>query len=96
MVWHGCYTHGMDVARVITQRELRNESGKIMGGLDDGESFVITRNGVPVGELRPIRRRTFVPAEVAVAAFATSPRLALGELRRDLDEWVEQDAEPRT
>lgn len=67
-----------------------------MGGLDDGESFVITRNGVPVGELRPIRRRTFVPAEVAVAAFATAPRLALDDLRRDLDEWVEQDAEPRT
>ena len=86
----------MEPARVITQRELRNESGKIMGGLDDGKSFVITRNGVPVGELRPVRRRTFVPAEVAVARFASAPRIALGDLRRDLDRWVDQDIQPRT
>jgi antitoxin (DNA-binding transcriptional repressor) of toxin-antitoxin stability system len=85
----------MTQGRRITQRELRNESGKIMRGLDDGESFVVTRNGVPVGELRPVRRRTFVSAEVAVAGFASAPRLALDDLRRDLDEWVGQDVEPR-
>ncbi len=27
-----------------------------MRALDRGESFVVTRNGVPVGELTPIRR----------------------------------------
>ena len=86
----------MEPARVITQRELRNESGKIMRGLDGGKSFVITRNGVPVGELRPVRRRTFVPAEVAVARFASTPRIALGDLRRDLDRLVDQDIQPRT
>ena len=86
----------MSDARVITQRELRNESGKIMGGLDAGESFLVTRNGVPVGELRPIRRRTFVPRDVAKAAFAAAPRVALADLRRDLDAWADQDVEPRT
>jgi predicted nucleic acid-binding protein len=45
------------VAREISQRELRNDSGEIMRQLDAGESFVVTRNGVPVGELRPFRRR---------------------------------------
>lgn len=39
------------MAREITQRELRNESGEIMRALDPGETFVVTRNGVPVGEL---------------------------------------------
>ena len=39
------------MARQITQRELRNESGEIMRALGRGESFVVTRNGVPVGEL---------------------------------------------
>jgi prevent-host-death family protein len=42
------------MAREITQRELRNKSGEIMRQLDRGESFVLTRNGVPVGELTPL------------------------------------------
>ncbi len=41
--------------REITQRQLRNESGEIMRELDRGESFLVTRNGTPVGELVPIR-----------------------------------------
>jgi hypothetical protein len=36
------------VAREITQRELRNDSGEVMRALDLGESFVVTRNGVPL------------------------------------------------
>lgn len=40
-----------------------------MRALDRGESFVVARNGVPVGELTPTRRRCFVPAQEAVAAF---------------------------
>jgi hypothetical protein len=34
------------MAKVITQRTLRNESGEIMRGLDRGESYIVTRNGV--------------------------------------------------
>nr|WP_291822800.1 hypothetical protein [Candidatus Microthrix sp.] len=37
------------MGQTITQRELRNGSGEIMRRLDEGESFVVTRNGVPVG-----------------------------------------------
>jgi prevent-host-death family protein len=57
------------VARSITQRELRNESGEIMRALGRGETFVVTRNGVPVGELTPLRQRQFVLAEAVVAMF---------------------------
>src|SRR5215472_1015881 len=46
---HSCYDRY--VPREITQRELRNDSGEIMRALDQGESFVVTRNGTPVGEL---------------------------------------------
>ena len=42
----------------ITQRELRNGSGDIMRALDRGEAFVVTRNGVPVGEFVPLRARS--------------------------------------
>ncbi|GIJ31659.1 type II toxin-antitoxin system Phd/YefM family antitoxin [Micromonospora sediminimaris] len=44
--------------REITQRELRNESGSIMRGVERGDSFIITRNGTPIGKLIPLRQRT--------------------------------------
>jgi prevent-host-death family protein len=83
------------VAKTITQRELRNNSGDIMRALDRGESFVVTRNGVPVGELTPVRRRRFVPAEVAIAAFADLPPIDFERFRADLDAVVDQDPTPR-
>lgn len=61
-----------------------------MRALDKGRSFVITRNGVPIGELTPLRRRTFVTAEAAAAAFAGAPRVRLDRLRKDLDALVDQ------
>ena len=78
--------------RAITQRELRNESGEIMRGLDRGEAYVITRNGVPVGELVPVTRRRFVAAEALAEAFSGAPVVDLERLRADLDEQVDQAA----
>jgi antitoxin (DNA-binding transcriptional repressor) of toxin-antitoxin stability system len=43
----------------ITQRELRNDNGAIMCALDAGQSFIATRNGVPVAEMTRVRRRRF-------------------------------------
>jgi antitoxin (DNA-binding transcriptional repressor) of toxin-antitoxin stability system len=81
--------------REITQRELRNNSGEIMRQLDQGESFVVTRNGVAVGELSPLRRRRFVSAEAAVAAFRGAPRVDFDRLRADLDRAASQEIAPR-
>ena len=83
------------MAEAITQRELRNDSGRVMRALDKGKSFVVTRNGVPVGELIPLRQRVFVPTEAALAAFAGAPRVALARFRRDVDALIEQDPTPR-
>jgi antitoxin (DNA-binding transcriptional repressor) of toxin-antitoxin stability system len=47
--------------RTITQRELRNDNAAIMRALKSGDTFIITRNGVPVGRHTPVPRRTFVP-----------------------------------
>ncbi len=66
-----------------------------MRALDRGESFVVTRNGVPVGELAPIRRRRFVPAEEVVAAFQGAPAIDYTRFRNDLDQLVDQDLTPR-
>ncbi|HEY3071468.1 MAG TPA: hypothetical protein VGJ46_01505 [Candidatus Limnocylindrales bacterium] len=81
--------------KTITQRELRNGSGKIMRALDRGESFVVTRNGVPVGELRPLPPRRFVPVGEVSTAFASAPRIDRARFRRDLDALVDQDPSPR-
>jgi len=83
------------MAEAITQRELRNDSGEIMRRLDKGEAFVVTRNGVPVGELIPLRRRRFVPRDNVVAAFAHAPAIDGEKFRDDLDRHVTQDIEPR-
>jgi antitoxin (DNA-binding transcriptional repressor) of toxin-antitoxin stability system len=83
------------MARDVTQRQLRNESGEIMRGLDQGESFVVTRNGVPVGELTPLRRHRFVSADTAIAMFRGAPSVDLTRLRTDLDSVASQDPSPR-
>lgn len=83
------------MSREISQRELRNESGEIMRRLDEGESFVVTRNGVPVGELMPLRRHRFVSAEAALALFRAGPRVDYKQLRADLDAVADEDTTPR-
>ncbi len=83
------------MSRRLTQRELRNESGEIMRALDRGESFVVTRGRVPVGELLPLRRRQFVAADVAVTAFTGAPPLDRESFRADVDEALDQDPASR-
>ncbi|HHT12598.1 MAG TPA: hypothetical protein GX013_05455 [Propionibacterium sp.] len=83
------------MSEVISQRELRNDSGRIMSALDEGRSFVVTRNTVPVGELRPLRRRRLVDARLVAEIFRGAPRVDGEQFRRDLDGFVDQDAEPR-
>jgi antitoxin (DNA-binding transcriptional repressor) of toxin-antitoxin stability system len=84
------------MARELTQRELRNQSGEIMRALDRGEEFLITRNGNAVGELRPLRRRQFVPTEEVLGAFAALEPIDLDRLRADIDALVDQDPTPRS
>lgn len=81
--------------REITQRELRNESGEVMRALDSGDAFFVTRNGVAVGELTPIRRRRFVAKDAAVAAFTRAAPIDPPRWREDLDRVIDQDSTPR-
>ena len=83
------------MAEEITQRELRNDSGEIMRRLDAGETFIVTRNGVPVGELSPLRRHRFIAAEAAVALFRTAPAIDYRSFRGDLDVVADPSVTPR-
>jgi prevent-host-death family protein len=88
-----CYVVG--VAQTITQRELRNDSGEIMRRLDHGETFIVTRNGTPVGELTPMRRHRFVSTDAVLAMFRNAPTIDADRFRADLDDIADQDAAPR-
>lgn len=79
----------------ISQREMRNNSGEILRRLDQGEAFIVTRNGVPAGELVPLRRRRIVNGPALAAAFRGAPHIDDRRHRDDLDRYVDQDITPR-
>ena len=84
----------LGMTRTITQRELRNDSGEIMRALDRGEDFIVTRHGIPVGELRPMRRR-FVDRGRLLEAFHSAAPIDPARFRADMDALLDQDVEPR-
>jgi prevent-host-death family protein len=40
--------------RSISQRELRNDNAAIIRAVEDGESFTVTKRGVPVARVTPV------------------------------------------
>ena len=76
--------------RTITQRQLRNESAAILRDVQAGQSMIVTRNGTPVAELRPVSPRRFVPRDVIAEATTTAPRIDAARFRADLDAIVDQ------
>lgn len=55
----------------------------------------MTRNGIPVGELRPARRQ-FVGHDLLLGALANAPRIDAERFRDEVDAAFDQAAEPRT
>jgi prevent-host-death family protein len=80
------------MAKTIAQRELRNDNARVIKAVAAGETFVITRNGIPVAELRPIQtnRRPTVPKAELMALACSGPRVDLRQFRADLDRLVDQ------
>lgn len=69
---------------VVTVRDLRNHGGDVLDRVSRGEAVVVTRDGVPIAELRPVRRRGLTASEL-IARRRNLPRLDPEALRRDLD-----------
>jgi antitoxin (DNA-binding transcriptional repressor) of toxin-antitoxin stability system len=76
--------------RVITQRELRNQSAAVLREVEAGRTFVLTRNGTAVAELRPLKPRRFVPRAVIAGASGRAPRVDARQFRADLDAVIDQ------
>ena len=81
------------MSRTITQRELRNDSGAILREVQAGEAMIVTRNGVPVAELRAVPQRQFVPRAVIAEAARYAPPVDGGRLRAELDAVVDQSVD---
>lgn len=81
--------------RTLNQRELRNDSGEVMRALETGEAFIVARNGVPVGELTPIKRNRFVDTRQLQAQLANAPKIDYKRFRADVDAVLNQDPSSR-
>ncbi|BBX09934.1 type II toxin-antitoxin system Phd/YefM family antitoxin [Mycolicibacterium aichiense] len=80
------------MARTIPQRELRNENAKLMDAVAAGETFVVTRHGEPVAELRPIQsaRKTFISRDDLARIASAGVRIDPEQFRQDLDAAIDQ------
>ncbi|MCC7128420.1 MAG: type II toxin-antitoxin system prevent-host-death family antitoxin [Microbacteriaceae bacterium] len=81
----------------LSQRELRNESGRVLRAVSEGSSFILTNSGVPVGRIVPLdapppalniarpARRQGGWASLGIERIAVSRSLAeiIDELRED-------------
>lgn len=73
----------------ITQRQLRNDSAKILRAVQEGQSMIVTRNGTPVAELRPVAARRYVSRSVLREAARTAPRIDASRFRADIDAVID-------
>lgn len=82
------------MTRHITQRELRNDAPAIMREIENGESFVLTRNGTPIADIVPHTRQP-APRRVTgadlLAAAATLPPIDVQQFFADADLYVDPD-----
>ncbi|WP_433401828.1 type II toxin-antitoxin system Phd/YefM family antitoxin [Streptomyces sp. CA-146814] len=71
----------------ITEHAFRNRSAEVMDAVTGGESFRISRKGIEVAELRPLRHRRQLSAEELVTRHGRLPRVDGALLRHEADEF---------
>jgi prevent-host-death family protein len=72
----------------VTIRELRNHGGDVVDRVIKGETLIVTRDGHPVIELRPLRR----PAQTATTLlerWRTLPAVDAALLLANIDEVLD-------
>jgi len=68
----------------VTVRDLRNNGGVILRRVRDGETLVVTLDGEPVAELRPIGSQGLSASETIRRA-KNMPVVDYAQLRADID-----------
>ncbi|MCG5433329.1 type II toxin-antitoxin system prevent-host-death family antitoxin [Mycobacterium sp. MYCO198283] len=74
--------------RTVSVRDLRNAGGEVLRRVEHGDAIVVTRDGTPVAELRPLPRPSVNPAEL-IRRRKALPRVSPEALRRDIDEAID-------
>jgi prevent-host-death family protein len=68
----------------VTVRELRNEGGQVLDRVVAGETLLVTRDGTPVAELRPIASPA-LDAATLLDRWRRLPQVDPQRLREDID-----------
>lgn len=68
----------------VSVRDLRNNGGRVLERVANGESLTVTLDGRPIAELRPVRGRA-LSASALLARWRRLPRVDPIQLRTDLD-----------
>ena len=73
----------------VTIRELRNKGGAVIDRVQAGERLIVSRDGHPVAELRPLRRKP-LDAATLLERWRHLPQVDPEALRRDIDSVIDQ------
>jgi antitoxin (DNA-binding transcriptional repressor) of toxin-antitoxin stability system len=68
----------------VTVRELRNDGSRVLELVARGEALIVTRDGHPIAELRPLPRRP-LPAVTLLHRWHRLPAVDPGRLKADID-----------
>lgn len=79
--------------RTINQRELLNASIAVLREVRAGQTFIVTRNGDPIAELRPIPPRRYASRAVIAGAAPCAPSIDAAQFRNDVDAVIDQSVD---
>jgi prevent-host-death family protein len=73
--------------KTISQRELRNDNAEVIRGVEQGETYTVTRHGVPVARLVPLSDATDLRCDRPAKkrpSYATQARVRISTPTSDL------------
>jgi prevent-host-death family protein len=73
----------------VTIRDLRNHGGDVVERVEAGERLMVTRDGRPVAELRPLRSRG-IAARTLLERWRRLQPVDADAFRRDIDAVLDQ------
>jgi antitoxin (DNA-binding transcriptional repressor) of toxin-antitoxin stability system len=62
-----------------------------MDAVENGQSFIITRNGVEVAEVRPVNRRHKLTSAELIERHKRLPSIDYAKMRAEADEFFGED-----
>jgi prevent-host-death family protein len=78
------------MSKTVNQRELRNQSGKVLREVAGGARVTITSRGTPVAELRPAARTKSISRQEIARHLKSAPKIDAKRFRKDVNSVIEQ------